>query len=545
MTNNSSVLALKYRPQVPRDLIGQEVIIETIVNGIKSEKTPNAYLFTGIRGVGKTTIARIIAKALNCQNGIDNLCENNFCENCNSIINSNHIDVLEMDAASKTGVDDVRDLIDFSRYGPTSAKYKIFIIDEVHMLSKQAFNALLKTLEEPPSYLKFIFATTEIKKIPVTVVSRCQRYDLSRIKSDDLFQYLKKISLKENGNITDEALKLIVKISEGSVRDSLSLLDRGLMNNLEGEKLTLEKAQKIYGYFDKSFLIELIEHIFKGDEENVIKLYRKLYDAGVEPKLFLNDFLEILYYIKNISSLSLGGTNFTLNDNEFKKISEIANNTNSKEIILFWQFTIKAIDELDLVSNPSLSVEMFLIRLMYLKGFKIKEESSSKIPSQISSEPIKKIEKTIGAVNQIKNVSQEDKVDPKLKINKKKSEINSFQELVNLCNQKKEIKLKYELETNVNLVSFEDGRIEIAFNENLDKDFIKELSNKLLEWTNTRWIISLSQKKGEISLKEKDKISQKEIFDEVKKSEIYKKVLEILPDAELIEVRSHNKDNND
>ena len=545
MTNNSSVLALKYRPQVPRDLIGQEVIIETIVNGIKSEKTPNAYLFTGIRGVGKTTIARIIAKALNCQNGIDNLCENNFCENCNSIINSNHIDVLEMDAASKTGVDDVRDLIDFSRYGPTSAKYKIFIIDEVHMLSKQAFNALLKTLEEPPSYLKFIFATTEIKKIPVTVVSRCQRYDLSRIKSDDLFQYLKKISLKENGNITDEALKLIVKISEGSVRDSLSLLDRGLMNNLEGEKLTLEKAQKIYGYFDKSFLIELIEHIFKGDEENVIKLYRKLYDAGVEPKLFLNDFLEILYYIKNISSLSLGGTNFTLNDNEFKKISEIANNTNSKEIILFWQFTIKAIDELDLVSNPSLSVEMFLIRLMYLKGFKIKEELSSKIPSQITSEPINKIEKTIGAVNQIKNVSQEDKVDPKLKINKKKSEINSFQELVNLCNQKKEIKLKYELETNVNLVSFEDGRIEIAFNENLDKDFIKELSNKLLEWTNTRWIISLSQKKGEISLKEKDKISQKEIFDEVKKSEIYKKVLEILPDAELIEVKSHDKDNND
>jgi len=474
MTNNSSVLALKYRPQVPRDLIGQEVIIETIVNGIKSEKTPNAYLFTGIRGVGKTTIARIIAKALNCQNGIDNLCENNFCENCNSIINSNHIDVLEMDAASKTGVDDVRDLIDFSRYGPTSAKYKIFIIDEVHMLSKQAFNALLKTLEEPPSYLKFIFATTEIKKIPVTVVSRCQRYDLSRIKSDDLFQYLKKISSKENGNITDEALKLIVKISEGSVRDSLSLLDRGLMNNLAGEKLTLEKAQKIYGYFDKSFLIELIEQIFEGDEENVIKLYRKLYDAGVEPKLFLNDFLEILYYIKNISSLSLGGTNFTLNDNEFKKISEIANNTNSKEIILFWQFTIKAIDELDLVSNPSLSVEMFLIRLMYLKGFKIKEESSSKIPSQISSEPIKKIEKTIGAVNQIKNVSQEDKVDPKLKINKKKSEINSFQELVNLCNQKKEIKLKYELETNVNLVSFEDGRIEL--DNNLIENAIRPLA---------------------------------------------------------------------
>ena len=323
MTNNSKVLALKYRPQVPEDLIGQEVVIETIVNGIKSEKTPNAYLFTGIRGVGKTTIARIIAKALNCKNGIDNLCKEKFCENCSSIINSNHIDVLEMDAASKTGVDDVRDLIEFSRYGPTSAKYKIFIIDEVHMLSKQAFNALLKTLEEPPNYLKFIFATTEIKKIPVTVVSRCQRYDLSRIKSDQLFDFLKDIAKKEKGLISDEALKLIVKISEGSVRDSLSLLDRGLMSNIDGSEFTLENAQKIYGYFDKSFLIELIEYLLKGDEKNVIKNYRKLFDAGIEPKSFLNDFLEVLYYIKNINSIRLEGKIFNLNDGEFKKILEI------------------------------------------------------------------------------------------------------------------------------------------------------------------------------------------------------------------------------
>ena len=183
MTNNSKVLALKYRPQVFEDLIGQNITAETIYNSIKSEKSANAYLFTGIRGVGKTTIARIVAKSLNCENGIENLCKHNFCQHCSSIINSNHIDVLEMDAASKTGVEDVRDLIEFSRYGPSSAKYKIFIIDEVHMLSKQAFNALLKTLEEPPQYLKFIFATTEIKKIPVTVVSRCQRFDLSRIKS--------------------------------------------------------------------------------------------------------------------------------------------------------------------------------------------------------------------------------------------------------------------------------------------------------------------------------------------------------------------------
>ena len=545
MTNNSKVLALKYRPQVPEDLIGQEVVIETIVNGIKSEKTPNAYLFTGIRGVGKTTIARIIAKALNCKNGIDNLCKEKFCENCSSIINSNHIDVLEMDAASKTGVDDVRDLIEFSRYGPTSAKYKIFIIDEVHMLSKQAFNALLKTLEEPPNYLKFIFATTEIKKIPVTVVSRCQRYDLSRIKSDQLFDFLKDIAKKEKGLISDEALKLIVKISEGSVRDSLSLLDRGLMSNIDGSEFTLENAQKIYGYFDKSFLIELIEYLFKGDEKNVIKNYRKLFDAGIEPKSFLNDFLEVLYYIKNINSIRLEGKIFNLNDGEFKKILEIAEKTDPQEIILFWQFTIKTIDELEIVSNPNLSVEMFLVRLIYLKGSKIKEDiNNESLVSSIKKETVK-IDKTVETVNQIKNVSQEDKIDPKLETNKKKTEISSFQELINLCNERKEMKLKYELETNVNLVSFENFRMEISFNDNLDKDFIKELSHKLFEWTGNRWIITLSQKKGEISMKEKDQINQRQIFEEVKKSNIYKKVLEILPDAELIDVKKIDKESND
>ena len=245
MTNNSTVLALKYRPQTFKDLIGQEIASETIYNSIKYNKSANAFLFTGIRGVGKTTIARIVAKSLNCENGVDNLCKDNFCQHCEAIINSNHIDVLEMDAASKTGVDDVRDLIEFSRYGPTSAKYKIFIIDEVHMLSKQAFNALLKTLEEPPEYLKFIFATTEIKKIPITVVSRCQRFDLSRIKSSKLFEFIKKIKDKEKGKITDDALKLLVKISEGSVRDALSLLDRALLS-LDGEKeLDLTSAQNL------------------------------------------------------------------------------------------------------------------------------------------------------------------------------------------------------------------------------------------------------------------------------------------------------------
>ena len=295
MSRISKVLALKYRPQTFNDLIGQEVVAETIINSIKANKVPNAYLFAGIRGIGKTTTARIVAKALNCSKGIENLCKDDLCENCEAITNSNHIDVLEMDAASKTGIDDVRDLIEFSRYGPTLAKFKIFIIDEVHMLSKQAFNGLLKTLEEPPEYLKFIFATTEIKKIPITVVSRCQRFDLSRIKSLELFEFIKKIKDKEHGNVSDDALKLIVKISEGSVRDALSLLDRGLLSLDKNKELDLKAAQKIFGYFDKSQLIDLFQLILKGDEVNVINIYRMIYDQGIEPKFFINDFLEILY----------------------------------------------------------------------------------------------------------------------------------------------------------------------------------------------------------------------------------------------------------
>ncbi len=378
MIKNSKVLALKYRPQIFKDLIGQDIVADTIINSIKSNKVPNAYLFTGIRGVGKTTIARIVAKSLNCLNSIDKLCESKLCENCEAITNSNHIDVLEMDAASKTGVDDVRDLIEFSRYGPSSSKYKIFIIDEVHMLSKQAFNALLKTLEEPPEYLKFIFATTEIKKIPITVVSRCQRFDLSRIKSSDLFEFIKKIKEKEQGKVSDEALKLIVKISEGSVRDALSLLDRGLLSLEKDKELSLKEAQKIFGYFDKSQLIDIFELILRGEEKKVIEFYRKIYDQGVEPKVFINDFLELIYYFKNINSLTLESTNFALNDEEFLKIKKIYSNVDSSVLILFWQYTIKTLGELDIVSNQNLSIEMFLIRLMHLTSLSLNDHNIEK-----------------------------------------------------------------------------------------------------------------------------------------------------------------------
>ena len=562
MNKNTKVLALKYRPQTFDDLIGQDVVAETISNSIKANKVPNAYLFTGIRGIGKTTTARIVAKSLNCSNGIDNLCKENFCENCTAISNSNHIDVLEMDAASKTGVDDVRDLIEFSRYGPTTAKYKIFIIDEVHMLSKQAFNALLKTLEEPPEYLKFIFATTEIKKIPITVVSRCQRFDLSRIKSFELFNFIKQIKNKENGNASDDALKLIVKISEGSVRDALSLLDRALLTLDENRELDLSAAQKIFGYFDKSQLITLFELIFEGKEKEVLNTYREIYNQGVEPKIFINDFLELLYYFKNINSLDIDGTNFSLNDEEFKKIQEISEKVNNETLILFWQFTIKTLEELDIVSNQHLSMEMFLIRLTHLKEMNkqvldIDDEEASQKTEKVnyaSSLQTKDDDDLFGikdkaeTIGQMKNITQEKDIkikDEGKEIKLQTKLLNSFDDLLELCSSKKEIKLKYELEKNVNLVSFENKRIEISFNEDLDKDFIKDLSLKLYEWTNERWIITLSKTKGQPSKKEEEVNLKKELIDSVKKSSIYRDILQKFPDAELIDIKQRDNKKND
>ncbi len=551
MNKEKQVLALKYRPQNFEDLIGQEVVAETISKAIKQNKVSNAYLFTGIRGVGKTTIARILAKSLNCTAGIENQCKLK-CENCDAITNSNHIDVLEIDAASKTGIDDVRELIEFSRYGPTSSKYKIFIIDEVHMLSKQAFNALLKTLEEPPEYLKFIFATTEVKKIPVTVLSRCTRFDLSRVNSDELFKFIKSVSKKENGNISDDVIKLIVRISEGSVRDALSLLDRALISSDDNNKLDIKEAQKIFGYFDKTNLIELFEYLFSGNENKVIDIYRTIYNQGVDPKIFLNDFLEILYYLKNISFIDKNGNNFNLNDDDHDKIVKIAESLENSTLLLFWQFTIKTLSEIEIVSDPNISLEMFLIRLIYLsKKNDLNEFSTDANDQKITPNTDKKInviekklvsetkisENPNTTIGQIKNIVQEKKVDDNF------VKIDTLDNLINTCIAKKELKLKYELENNVSLVSFENLRIEISFNESLDKNFVKDLSLKLYEWTNQRWIISFSKLQGEIPVNQMKSLKNKEALEEAKVSDIYKKFLKSFSDADLISKKNIGSEN--
>ena len=540
-------------------------MVETITNSIKLNKLPNAYLLTGIRGVGKTTTARLIAKAINCNKNFiqgEKCNQGEYCH-CEEISNSKHLDVLEMDAASKTGIDDVRELIDSSKYNPTSAKYKIIILDEVHMLSKQAFNGLLKTLEEPPPHLKFIFATTEVKKIPITIISRCQRFDLHRVRVKNLVENLKKILDVENAKIEEEALILIAKAAEGSVRDSLSLLDRVLVSeNIDGKKIDKKFVRKMLGIADRSKTLNLLKLIFQGAQKQSIEQLREMVNEGIQPENFLNDLLEIIYFIQQKKSLGNFESELSISEAEQDIINSISDDINMTTLIVFWQFILKVIDELSVVSNPILSLEMLVVRLVHLKDMptydklldslkknnldETKEDNNIIIESKnkkkiINDEnQITKISK-----NQIKNTIQTKPVlssskQKNLSTNIVKETISSFEDLIYLAGKKKEIQLKYDLEKNVNLIKFSEGKIDISFNQNLDKNFVRNLSTKLVEWTGNRWVITLSKETGEKTFSETQDIRKKELLNNEKKGEVYKKFISIFSDAELLEVKKND-----
>jgi len=554
------ILALKYRPKNFQELIGQDIMVQTITNSIKLSKLPNAYLLTGIRGVGKTTTARLIAKALNCNK--DFLKEENCdCNHCEEIANSKHLDVLEMDAASRTGIDDVRELIESSKYNPTSAKYKIFIIDEVHMLSKQAFNGLLKTLEEPPTpRLKFIFATTEIKKIPVTIISRCQRFDLHRVPIKTLLGNLKRILAIEGGKVSDDALKLIAKASEGSVRDSLSLLDRALIgHHVTKNKVDETYVRKMLGIADRSKILELINLVFQGDRKKSVELLREMINGGIEPKIFLNDLLEIVYLIQQRKNLGNFDSDLSIPESEIEMIDLISKNVSMTTLILFWQFILKGLDELSIVSNSTLSLEMLIVRLMHLKDMPSyesvldlvnKNEADNMTIDKHSTTEQSKIEKRklndekeINKVskNQIKNTIQTKPElgslnNDNLTTDHNIEKISTLEDLIKLSSKKKEVELKYDLERNVNLIKFTTGKIDISFNENLAKNFVKNLSEKLMEWTSKRWIITLTKAEGQKTFAELQSIKKKELLTKEKNGKIYKRFKNVFSDAELIEV---------
>ena len=556
---DSKILALKYRPQEFKDLIGQEVMAQTIINAIQLGKTPNAYLLTGIRGVGKTTTARLIAKALNCEKNDkkDIKCNSdNFCASCKEIVNSNHIDILEMDAASKTGIDDIRELIDNSKYSPTSAKFKIFIIDEVHMLSKQAFNGLLKTLEEPPPRLKFILATTEVRKIPVTILSRCQRFDLKRVSLEILFVHLKNILKKENGKISDDALKLIARASEGSVRDAISLLDRAIIAQTikEGKEIKDQDIREMLGLADRSKLLDLFKEILLGNQSTSLIKLKELINNGLDAKNFLNDILEIIFLFGRRLNLGKIEKDMLISENELQLIDEYSKKLDMQDLGLFWQLTIKTIEDLKIVSNENITLEMYVMQLIFLKNIGNNKELGSEkniLEDNISIEKENDLDSKTNLINtsikdQIKNTNQIKatvikKTELKTKL-KSQNFISSFQDLINIVTKEKEVELKYDLERNVNLVNFSIGTIDISFNDRLNKNFIKNLTEKLLLWTGQRWVISLSKKKGADTVYEKNMENKKAYMKQEEKSETSKKLFSAFPDAKLIEIKEEKND---
>ena len=561
--NTHKILALKYRPKNFKELIGQDIMVETITNSIKLNKLPNAYLLTGIRGIGKTTTARLIAKAINCNKDFiqeEKCTKGEYCH-CDEINNFKHLDVLEMDAASRTGIDDVRELIDSSKYNPTSAKYKIIILDEVHMLSKQAFNGLLKTLEEPPPHIKFIFATTEVKKIPVTILSRCQRFDLHRVSVKNLIKNLKRILKIENAKMTEEATILIAKSAEGSVRDSLSLLDRAIISqNIDKKEIDEKYIRKMLGIADKSKLLNLLKFIFNGEEKKSIDLLREMVNEGIQPINFLNDLLEIIYLIQQKKILGNFNSELPISETEQDIINLIAEDINIETLIVFWQLVLKVVDELSLVTNPILSLEMLVVRLLHIKAMpsyenllnSLKESNVDEFNNnptiELTKKKVNNNEENITikqSKDQIKNTVQTKPVlssseEKNLSTNLSREKVSSFEDLIYLASKKREIQLKYDLERNVNLIKFSEGKIDISFNQRLDKNFVRNLSSRLVEWTGNRWVITLSKEVGNKTFLEKAIIKKKEILKSEKNSELYKKFKDIFSDVELLEIKKRD-----
>ena len=560
------VLALKYRPKNFNELIGQDIAVETIKNSILSKNLPNAYLLSGIRGVGKTTTARLIAQAINCKKNFiqgEKCNPGEYCS-CKEINEFKNLDVIEIDGAQHTGVDSTKELIASCMYAPTTVKYKVIIADEFQMLSKSSFAALLKTLEEPPPHLKFVFCTTEVKKIPITIISRCQRFDLHRVSIKDLLENLNKISKIENGKISEGALILIAKAAEGSVRDSLSLLDRALVSqDIEEKEIDETYIRKMLGLADKSKLLRLLNFIFQGNQKESLESLRELINEGVEPSNFLNDLLEIIYFIQQKKNIGNLDSDLSISESEQEAVNLMSNNVSTSTLIIFWQLILKVLEELSIVSSPILSLEMLVVRLVHLEEMPSYEDVLESLKKNNSSQAEVNSNVTIDRENdkkifsnetdeianiskdQIKNTTQTKPIlsslNPKnLPKDIIAGKISSFEALILLSARKKEIQLKYDLENNVNLIKFSEGKIDISFNENLDKNFVRNLSKKLLEWTGTRWVITLTKKIGKKTFSELQSIKKKELLDQEKKGEIYKKFKNIFSDGELLEVKKED-----
>jgi DNA polymerase-3 subunit gamma/tau len=558
------VLARKYRPSNFNDLIGQEAMVRTVSNAFEAGRIPQAWILTGVRGVGKTTTARILARALNYELPDGSVKGPTITMptpgvHCQAIMESRHIDVLEMDAASHTGIDDVRQITDGVRYAPSSARYKVYIIDEVHMLSEKAFNAFLKTLEEPPEHAKFVFATTEIRKVPVTVLSRCQRFDLRRVDADVLMAHLASIVTREGVEAEPEALGLIARAAEGSVRDSLSLLDQAIAH--AAGLVRAEDVRQMLGLADRSRVIDLFEHLAKGDIASAFAEFREQYDTGADPVVVLSDLAEFVNFVTRVKVVPATADNVALGEAERIRGRDFATKLSMRVLSRMWQMLLKGIAEVQNATRPQAAAEMVLVRIAYVADLPTPDEAikminegggmpaasspvssgspASRAPASASFSqpsaprtmpPQRSAGETVARQQPQPVEMTAPQAAPTLRL-------SSYPEIVALASEKRDIALKTALEADLRLVRMEDGRLEIALERSAARAVVNDLQRKLEQWTGRRWAVVVSNEEGQPTLRAQAQERKDKLTENVQADPRVQAVMTLFPGTQVIDVR--------
>ncbi|MBM6596202.1 DNA polymerase III subunit gamma/tau [Microvirga pudoricolor] len=543
------VLARKYRPRTFDDLIGQEAMVRTLSNAFETGRIPQAWMLTGVRGVGKTTTARILARGLNYQkpdgSGAPTIHMPELGVHCEAIMESRHVDVLEMDAASHTGIDDVRQIIDGIRYSPVSARYKVYIIDEVHMLSDKAFNAFLKTLEEPPPHAKFIFATTEIRKVPVTILSRCQRFDLRRIDSDKLVTHLGHICAAEGVTAEPEALAAIARAAEGSARDSLSLMDQAIAHGAGDVKA--ETVRDMLGLADRTRVIDLFEAVMRGDVPGAFESLRSQYDAGADPGVILSDLATFAHVVTRLKLIPEAAKDPALSEAERVRGLECAARLSVRTLSRAWQILLKGVPEVQSSNRPVAAAEMVIVRLAYAADLPTPDEAlralkdGSPVPGGSPGPRPSGGPATNGnialATSQPRPMPRPQPAQPEPTMR-----LRRFEDVVAMAGEQREIVLKTALERDVRLVRFEEGSIEFSLAEGGSRTLANDLARALQQWTGQRWMVALSSDEGAPTLREQADNAERERKAGAANHPLVQAVLSKFPGAKIVNVVERAKD---
>ncbi|APX12722.1 DNA polymerase III subunit gamma/tau [Tateyamaria omphalii] len=551
-TQNYQVLARKYRPETFVDLVGQDAMVRTLKNAFAADRIAQAFVMTGIRGTGKTTTARIIAKGMNCigpdGNGGPTTDPCGVCEHCTAIMEGRHVDVLEMDAASNTSVNDIREIIDSVHYRAASARYKIYIIDEVHMLSNSAFNALLKTLEEPPAHVKFIFATTEIRKVPVTVLSRCQRFDLRRIEPEVMIALLRKIATAEGAEIADDALALITRAAEGSARDATSLLDQAISHGA-GET-TADQVRAMLGLADRGRVLDLFDMILKGDAAGALTELGAQYADGADPMAVLRDLAEITHWTSVVKITPEAADDPTISPDERSRGLQMAEALPMRVLTRLWQMLLKALDEVAGAPNAMMAAEMAVIRLTHVADLPSPEDLVKKLqnatPPPAAPAPSAPAGGSTGtqAVHQARTrmVSNPNAAgqttalaqDPERAL----ARYPTFDHVIELIRANRDVKLLVEVETTLRLAAYQPGRIEFEPTENAPRDLAQRLGARLQTWTGNRWGVSVVSEGGAKTIAEMRDAADLELKSKAEAHPLVQAVMAQFPKAKITAIRT-------